>query len=50
MPVLWLALPIAAAVVYLVVGQWLFLNATRAGYQHALTTFLIGFGILLVTR
>jgi hypothetical protein len=50
MPVLWLTLPIAAAVVYLIVGQWLFLKATRAGYQHALTTLLMAFGILLVTR
>jgi hypothetical protein len=26
------------------------LKATRAGYQHALTTLLMAFGILLVTR
>lgn len=49
-PALWVTLPVVAATVYLVVGQWLFLKAGAAVYQHALTVLLGAFGTLLVTR
>lgn len=48
--VLVVGLPVVAATVYLVVGQWLFLRVTRAAYQHALTSLLVAFGVLMVTR
>lgn len=47
---LFVALPLLAAAVYLVVGQWIFLKVRRSAYQHALTSLLATFGVLLVTR
>lgn len=44
------ALPLLAAAVYLLVGQWIFLKVRRSAYQHALTSLLATFGVLLVTR
>jgi uncharacterized protein len=49
-PLLWVALPFSAAAVYIVVGQWLFGYVTRAAYQHALTSLLAAFGVMLVLR
>ena len=47
---MWAGLPVIAAVVYLVVGQWLFVKTGRGTYQNALTLLLAAFGTLLVTR
>lgn len=49
-PLLFVTLPLIAAAVYLVVGQWIFLKLRRTAYQHALTSLLATFGVLLVTR
>lgn len=49
-PALCIALALLAAAVYLVVGQWLFVRVRRGAYQHALTSLLAIFGVLLVTR
>jgi hypothetical protein len=47
---LFVALPLLAAAVYLAVGQWIFVKVRRGAYQHALTSLLATFGVLLVTR
>jgi hypothetical protein len=47
---LWLSLPLLAASAYFVIGQWLFLKVQGGAYQHALTSLLAIFGVLLVTR
>ncbi len=49
-PWLWPLLPALAAVTYIAVGNRAFLAANQAGYQLALTTLIIFFGVALVVN